>query len=431
MTSPALLDRLQYLAQLQTRAAGAVELQPLQPHQTPPPQPWDGWLIEAGRGAGKTAAIAQYVTDHINGPPCLPGNMPHKMVLVAPTIGDAVESAARHPICLKSLTPSGKLRQQVGGTIFSWPNGSEMKLLGVHTQDDVERLRAAGNNCLAWLEELATWRYLEDGFAQLQFGLRIGPRPHWVGSSTPKRRPPYRKVRDGKRVVLSHAETSDNPYLNEDRKAALYDLYDGTSLGAQELGGRLLDEVEGAFWTYAMIDQDRLRVVPNTLDRVVVGVDPPGGATEAGIVVAARVNDCPCGGARMPHAVVLADYSTAGSPDKWGRRAVQAFTDTTADRIVGEVNYGGDMVRHVIRTVDGSVPYADVRATRGKAIRAEPIAALYEQHRIHHVGVFPQLEEEQTAWTPDETWSPNRMDALVWALTELEIAKPPRRWAAV
>jgi phage terminase large subunit-like protein len=213
--------------------------------------------------------------------------------------------------------------------------------------------------------------------------------------------------------------------------ARLTARYEGTTLGRQELEGEVLTEVEGALWSTTLIERNRLswpdgtdhesRMAWARLRRVIVGVDPPGGATEAGIVVAASTSHCPCGGPRQPHALVLDDVSGRGSPDEWGTAAVEAYRRWRADRLVGEVNYGGDMVEKVVRSVDRSVSYKPVRATRGKAVRAEPIVALYEQGRVHHVGVFGDLESEQTTWRPDDSWSPNRLDALVWAVTELEL----------
>ena len=416
------LPRLKLLQELRRRTLGGVVMSELLPHQQPPDPIQTGWLIMAGRGAGKTAAIAKYVTDHVEGPACLEGLHPHRMALIGPTIGDAVESASRHPICLKSLRPEGHLSQRAGGTIFAWPNGAEIKLFGVHTKDDVERLRAGGNNCLVWVEEIAAWRYLQEGWDMMEFGLRVGPHPHWVGSSTPKTRPEFKSLVAASGVTVTNASTYDNPYLTEEFRVRLADRYEGTSMGRQEIYGELIEEAEGASWTVELIEDNRLEEVPE-LKRVVVAVDPPGGATEAGIVAAGlTVGACLCERSRenLPHVVVLDDLSLQPSgPEAWGSRAVDGFDQWEADRIVGEVNYGGDMVEHVVRGIRENVPFKSVRATRGKARRAEPVVALYEQRRVHHVGVFPALESELTTWVPEDNWSPNRLDALVWAVTEL------------
>jgi len=319
-------------------------LKPLQPHQLPPVGDWEGWLIQAGRGTGKTAGIASYITDHVmKGPSCIHGGrMPHKMALIAPTIGDAVESAERHPICLKSLTPAGRLQQRPGGTIFTWPNGSEIKLFGVHTKEDVERLRAGGNNCVCWVEEIAAWRRLDEGWDQMQFGLRIGPHPHWVGSSTPKRRKKFKEIVSDPHVVITRAHTDDNPYLDPSYRERLKRKYGDTALGRQELAGELIDEVEGALWKQDQIDMSRLRdeTVLN-LARLVIAIDPPGGATEAGIVSAGLIaGKCPCGVVdNLPHAAVVRDSSLFPSgPNHWASVAINDYHNQRADRLYGEVN---------------------------------------------------------------------------------------------
>lgn len=412
-------------------------LKELLPHQTPPDPIDEGWLIQAGRGAGKTAAMARYVTDHTKGPRCIDGPMPHKMALIAPTLGDAVESADRHPVCLRSLNPGGRLQTKPGGTIFTFPNGSEIKLFGTNTRRDVEHLRAGGNNCLVWVEELAAWPELEDGWDQMQFGLRIGPHPHWVGSSTPKNRPKFKEIIADPHHVITRATTNDNPFLEEGFRDRLHRLYGGTTKGRQEIGGELLGEVEGAAWKRAWIDGYRRSESPD-LAQVIVGVDPQGSAESGttGIVVAGRTKgNCSCGENldKLPHGFVLEDSSIASSPDGWARMSVSAFDRNNADRFAAERNYGGDMVESTLRTVWPSAPISIVTASRGKIIRAEPVAALYEQGRIHHVGAFPELEDEMTTYTVDEAWSPNRLDALVWAITELGMteSRTVRAWSAV
>jgi phage terminase large subunit-like protein len=407
--------------------AAKLPLKEVDDYQLPPSLPWDGWVFQAGRGSGKTAAMADYITKHVRGPACIPGVMPHKMALVAPTIGDAVESAARHPICLKTLTPSGRLQSKAGGTIFTWPGGSEIKLFGVHTKEDVERLRAGGNNCLVWAEELAAWRYLDEGYDQMQMGLRIGPHPHWVGSTTPKRRKKYVEIVGTPGIKRTYATTDDNKHLDKSVRERLYRMYGGTSKGRQELGGELLDTVKGALWTPARIDVDRMSEA-GTMARVVVGVDPQGseGVGMTGIVACGISKGiCPCGQwqDRLPHAFVLTDASLDASPAGWARQALDTLRAYQGDRIVAERNFGGDMVVSTIRNLEAGAPVDLVTASRGKVQRAEPIAALYEQHRVHHVGVHPDLEDEQTTYTQEDDWSPNRLDALVWSLTALGLSE--------
>ena len=432
------LELRRRLLALMDRAAGTTPLDiRLSPHQQPPSGDWEGWLIQAGRGSGKTAAMAKYVTKHINGPACIPGPMPHKMALIAPTIGDAVESADRHPICLKSLSPTGRLQQRPGGTIFTWANGSEMKLFGVNTREDVERLRAGGNNCLVWAEEIAAWRRLEEGWDQMEFGLRIGPHPCWVGSSTPKRRKRFKEIVEDPHIIVSRAHTDDNPHLDASFRERLHRKYGDTALGRQEIAGELLDEVEGALWKQDQIDASRLKAdIKLSFARVVVAVDPPGGATEAGIVTAGLIaGRCPCGSTdNLPHAAVIRDSSLFPSgPNHWATVAIGDYHDLHADHLYGESNFGGDMVLGTVRNVDHTVNADTVRASRGKIVRAEPVAGLYGdparpetwgRSRVHHVGVFPELEDEMTSFTQEEagSWSPNRLDACVWALTALGMA---------
>lgn len=427
----ALLERLYVLRDLLRQEQGAVIMGDLLPHQRPPEgapsKDWDGWLIQAGRGAGKTAGIASYVTEHVESQACMDGPMPHRLALVAPTLGDADESAERHPISLKTLRPEFQVSTSRKGTVGRWPNGSEIKLFGTNTKRDVDRLRAGGNNCLVWVEELAAWPMLEEAWSNLQLGLRIGPTPHWVGSTTPKMRPDYEQIASDPRIIVTRASLNDNPHLDQSFRDRIIRLYGGTTLGAQEIEGELLDEIEGALWDRQTIEDNRI-ARESDMTRVVVGVDPSGGRDAVGIVAAGKVvRDCICGDTtNLPHAIVLGDFTdTTGSPDKWSQATVDAFDATQADRVVGERNFGGDMVESVIRTKRKNISYKDVTASRGKAIRAEPVKALYEQRRVHHLGRFPELESEMVTWVPDESrWSPNRLDALVWAITELQLSGP-------
>lgn len=403
------------------------------PHQVPPDGDWYGWLLLAGRGAGKTDACARYVVDHVKGPPCLPGSTPHWIGIIAPTLGDAATSCVGGPSGLYAHDASAKMVQEPGGLVVRWPNGSKAKLFGAGTPEDVERLRSGGNRCLAWLEELAAWRHLDDCWAHMRFGLRTGSHPRWVGSTTPKPRMLIKKLANQEisRVVLAHATTNDNPHLPEDLKAELYDTYGGTALGAQELEGRIVEQDENALWQRANIERDRVRLdqVPN-LVRVTVGVDPSGGAGEQGIVVTGKYLEdviTPVDGAgpadhlrhrKVGHLFTLADYTVHKSPDGWGRRAVQAAVDFEADDIVVEVNYGGDMAVATINTAAQAmgipIPVRTVRASRGKRVRAEPVSALSAQAKDHHVGVFEQLEDQLCTWTQDMDYSPDRLDAKVW-----------------
>ncbi|WP_329336089.1 terminase family protein [Streptomyces sp. NBC_01352] len=419
-----------------------------QPHQIPPPGAWTGWLLMAGRGAGKSKACAEYVRQHVNGPACLPGPVPHWISIIAPTLGDGVTSMYEGPGGIRNADPGARLVQAPGGTVIRWPNGSQAKLYGSHTPEDVERLRAGGNSCLAVLEEFATWRYMEQTYDQLRFGLRSGPRPHWIAATTPKPRPLLKRMLAGeiRGIVHTHATMYDNPHLEQTVKDALEDTYAGTDIGAQELHGRLIDEVAEALWTRATLEETRVRAdeVPD-LTRISVGVDPSGGAGEQGIVVVGK------SGLLLPHALpgrsldpedallvraqaqerpqhhgfVLDDRSCKLSPDQWGRRAVQAAIDWEADEVLAETNYGGAMCVATLRTAAEAlgvdIPIRTVTATRGKVVRAQPVAALAAQGRWHMAGVFDELEDQLATWYPELGWSPDRLDAMVWPAWQLKL----------
>ena len=389
-------------------------------HQVPPDGAWDTWLLLGGRGSGKTAAAARYTHEHVTGPPCIrgvPGG--HRVAIIAPTFGDALEACVNGPSGLRSHDPAIRSVQTAGGTFVRWPGGAEAKLFGAYTPEDVERLRAGGNRCFAYAEELAAWRFLEPCWDHLQFGLRLGMHPRLVAATTPKPRALLKRLISDPTTTVTHATTHDNPHLSPGVRARLEARYGGTALGRQELQGLLIEEVEGALWTPAMLD-DR-RPAPQDLPRVVVAVDPSGGshdtADEQGIIVAGLGSD--------GRGYVLADRSCRLSPAGWGRRAVAAYQDFAADAIVVERNYGGDMAEAVVtgaaRDLDTTVTVKMVTASRGKRLRAEPIAALYEQRKVSHVETFDELEGQMLTWTPESGTSPDRLDALVWSLTELMV----------
>lgn len=288
-----------------------------------------------------------------------------------------------------------------------------------YSADQPERARGANLHGV-WSDELGSWRYEQTWHEGLVPALRKGENPRIVVTTTPRPTPLVRQLvgrRDGS-VHITRGPTWENAAnLSANALAELKRRYEGTRLGRQELEGELLDDIEGALWSRDDIDAARVtpEQVPD-LVRVVVAIDPAvtsgEDSDETGIVVV--------GESRDGHGYVLADYSMRGSPDACMRRAVRAYRDHAADSVVAETNNGGDFLGAVLRTVDPDVPYRTVRASRGKAIRAEPVAALYEQRRVHHVGSLPQLEDQLCTWTPDAPGSPDRMDALVWGLTELK-----------
>lgn len=410
------LARLEELRTLEIAKQTGADPIILEPHQEAPGGSWYTWVFQAGRGSGKTLACAKYFDRFMR------SNEGARGGIIAPTLGDAAESCVYGPSGLIAVNPFVRLRSRAGGTHAVWPNGSEAKLFGAYTKQDVERLRAGGNRHIFWAEELAAWRYLAEAWENMELGLRLGAWPHVVASSTPKPRPGYRKIVTDPETVVTRASIDDNPHLPAAQRTRLLRRYKGTRVEAQELRGELIEDVEGALWTYETIAVHR--VVPADvpqLVRVAVAVDPSGGDeegnSEQGIVVAGRGVD--------GHGYVLADYSCKLSPDGWGKAAVAAYQDHEADVVVGETNFGGDMViftvRVAARDIGVHVNVKKITASRGKLARAEPVSALYEQGKAHHVGEFPELESQQRTWTPDAGWSPDRLDALVWALTEVAV----------
>lgn len=402
-----------------------VDRPPLLPHQAPPSHPWDLWLLEAGRGAGKTEACSRYYAAWMRAHPGARGR------IIAPTFGDAVEACIQGPSGLKAIDPDVTWHAtDPGGAKVRWPNGSEALVFGTPTPRDVDRFRAGGNRHIDWWEELAanpqlnTTDRLQNAWDQAQLGLRLGDHPHTIASTTPRAGKKYRAIRGQAGTRLVHASLHDNPHTSPEWRAKMEQAYAGTRLGRQEIGGELLDDVEGALWTLALIEACRVPAVHRPdMSRVVVAVDPAVSNTadsdSTGIIVAGLGFD--------GDVYVLADRTCKASPRGWALRALRAFDEFEADRIVGEVNNGGDLVARNIEVERPMAPFQQVRASRGKQVRAEPVANLYGdpddlEHsvpRVHHVGEFPELEDQQTTWTPDSGESPDHLDALVWAVWAL------------
>lgn len=408
----------------------------LLPHQIPPDWDWYVWALFGGRGSGKTEGACREFLRRVHAQPL-------RTRIIGPTLGDVVESCIEGDSGILTMDPTARfLPSAIGGALVTWPNGSRARLIGTPTPKDVERLRAAGNVHLDWWEEFAANPQHEKAWAQAILGNRLGPHPLAIISTTPRVRPFLKKLLQRHTTALTTGKMDDNPHLTDEFRQEILDLYGGTRIGRQEIDGELLDDVEGALWKWAMIELAYADWVtareqhggqdPPTR-RVVVGVDPNASESgaECGIVVCGLTADGRRG-------LVLDDRSVSkASPAAWGRAAVDAYHDYAADRIVPEINNGGDMVAHTIRTIDPTVAIAGpggkgVRATRGKVIRAEPVVALYEQRRIMHTQHLPLLEDQLTTWTPDQD-SPDRLDALVWAFTELfalggKAPSPVRAW---
>jgi len=366
----------------------------------------------AGRGFGKTRVGAEDISDYAR------KYADVRVALVGKTSADCRDTMVEGESGLLSVLPPSALRggsvstawnRSLGEVFFS--NGAKAKCF---TAEEPDRLRGPQHH-RAWADELAAWKYPET-WDQLMFGLRLGAHPQAVVTTTPRPVDIVRKLLKAETTVKTFGSTYDNlANLAPAFAAQILAKYEGTRLGRQELMAELLDDVPGALWTLARIDALRLTAAPD-LARVVVAIDPAGGSEEhndeTGILI--------CGRDSAGHGYVLADRSCRAKPEQWATRAIAAYDEFGADRIVAEKNYGGDMVEATIRSVRRNVPVTIVTASRGKKQRAEPISALYEQSRVHHIGTdLELLEDQMTTWLPDGGRSPDRMDALVWALSEL------------
>jgi len=381
------------------------------PDQLPPSGTWQRWLILAGRGWGKTRTGAEWVRDRaLRDPGC-------RVALVARTAADVRDVIVEGESGILAVhAPGERPTWEPSRRRLTWPNGS---MATTYSADVPDQLRGPQHH-YAWADELASWER-PDTWDQLIFGLRLGITPQVVVTTTPRPTPIIRALLTAPGTVVTRGRTLDNrANLAPGVVADLQRRYGGTRLGRQELDGEVLTDTPGALWTWDRIDAARVTVAPQ-LRRVVVAIDPAvsagEGSDETGIIV--------CGIGFDGRGYVLEDASGKYSPDGWARRAVHLAAEHKADRIVAEVNNGGQLVEHTLRTVDRAVAYKAVHASRGKATRAEPVAALYEQGRVSHIGRLDALESQMTGWDPStSTKSPDRIDALVWALTELMVSAP-------
>ncbi len=418
-------ERAAFLEGLSGNALGALpwlwEVWAHPGHQIEPEGDWQTWVILGGRGAGKTRAGAEWIRAEVEGPtPGAPGRA-RRVALVGETIEQVRAVMVEGESGLMAVTPPDRRPDFLATRKkLVWPNGAEAMLVSAASP---EAMRGPQFDC-AWADELAKWRRCREAWDMLQFCLRMGERPRQVVTTTPRDNDVLVEIMEAPGTVVTRAPTEANrAHLAPDFLNRLKSRFGNTSLGRQELEGELVREVAGALWTPAMIDAARVNDVPD-LDRVVVGVDPPmtagPDADECGIVVAGLIRK---GEPGEWNVFVLADESRAGlGPAAWARVAAEAYRDHQADRLVAEVNQGGDLVETVVRQVDPHVSYRAVRATDGKRMRAEPVAALYEQGRVHHVGALPELERQMcrfVAGRGNGIKSPDRLDALVWAVTEL------------
>lgn len=387
------------------------------PEQLAPSGDWDIWLIMAGRGYGKTRTGAEWVREQVETERC------SRMALIAPTAADARDVMVEGESGILAISPpSNRPRYEPSKRRLTWTNGA---IATLYSGDEPDRLNGPQHDG-GWVDERSLFRY-DESWDMFMLGLRLGQKPRAVVTMTPRPTKAVRELLTLPNVVVTRGST----YANRSNLApsfftSIVRKYEGTRLGREQLLGEVLDDLEGALWTRAMIDDARVAAAPD-LVRVVVAIDPAvtsgEDSDETGIVVAGRGVD--------GEFYVLADVSCRLSADGWAQRAVAAYEEHKADRIIGEANNGGDLVEAVIRNVAGArrIAYTKVHASRGKAVRAEPVSALYEQGRVHHVGSFPSLEDQMCSFVPGAMdKSPDRADALVWAMTEL--AEPVKQFKA-
>ena len=390
--------------------------------QMPPESVWRVWLICAGRGFGKTRAGSEWVR-HI-----AEVDDEARIALVASSLGEAravmVEGESGILACCRNDDDAPLYEPSLRR--LTWPGGAQATL---YSAGEPESLRGPQHSH-AWCDEIAKWDNAADraiaAWDNLQLGMRLGDDPLVLATTTPRAVPIVRRLIEGGEsdVAVTRGSTYDNVDNLPDRfVAAMRGQYGRTALGRQELDGELLADVEGALWTRSMIERCREEMTGESMSRIVVGVDPPASSRgdECGIVVAGLTDD---GRAR-----VVADASIRRpSPERWAREVAIAMRVWKADRVVAEANQGGDMVESVLRAADFQMPIRLVHASRGKVARAEPVAALYEAGRVAHVGEFPALEDQMCGLLAGGDYvgpgrSPDRADALVWALTELMLGK--------
>jgi phage terminase large subunit-like protein len=398
-------------------------------NQFAPAGAWQTWLVLAGRGFGKTRTGAEWVRSQVCGSTPLAAGKCKHIGIIAETAKDARDVMVGdgrlpgegsgllqvHPKDFRPLYEPSKRR-------LTWPNGA---VASIYNGSEPDQLRGPQHDG-AWCDELAKWQYAQESWDQLQFGLRLGPNPQVLVSTTPR---PIKLLKDimlDPGTIITRGSTLDNTNnLAPQFVATIKRKYEGTRLGRQEIYAEMLDDVPGAMWSRERIDA--LRVALNQvppIKRIVVAIDPSvtsgEDADETGIICAGLGYD--------GHGYILEDVSGVMQPNDWATKSIALYHNRGADRIIGETNNGGDMIENTIRAISPNVSYRGVHASRGKAIRAEPISALYEQGRVHHVGAFAQLEDQMCAFTADfdrstAGYSPDRLDAMVWALTELMLGE--------
>ncbi len=394
----------------------------LPPVLTPLGAEWRVWVILGGRGAGKTRAGAEWVRAKALGIAPVASQPAARIALVGETIGDVRRVMVEGVSGLLAVhNDHERPRFEASKGQVVWPNGAVAEIFSAESPDGLRGPQFTA----AWCDELCKWRNAEATWDMLQFALRLGEVPQAVVTTTPRPLPLLKSILADAATVVTRAATSDNAdNLAPSFVVEMQRRYQGSLLGRQELDGEIIENFAGGLWRRDWIEDQRIDEAPE-LKTIVVAVDPPVTATAqsdaCGIVVAGRGED--------GRVYVIDDRTLQGrEPNVWARAARAAYRDHNADRVVAEVNQGGDLVVTVLKQIDAAMPVRTVRATRGKWLRAEPVAALYAEGRVVHVGRFNELEEQLCAFGTDGRVggrSPDRLDALVWAVTDLLIDPPP------
>lgn len=383
--------------------------------QLPPRSNWKTWLLLGGRGAGKTRAGAEWIHGLVHGYAPFCNQAVGIIALVGETLGDVREVMIDGISGLRNLGRGARPRYETSRKRLLWDNGA---VAYAFSSEDPESLRGPQFGG-AWCDEAAKWRHADETFDMLQFGMRLGENPRAMVTTTPKPTHFIRRLIASPTVMISHVKTRDNQEnLSPNFIATLEKAYQGTRLGRQELEGELLEDIEGALWQRDQLDGLKANM-PEQMRRICVAIDPPASShakSDACGIIVAGIDDDGIGW-------VIADETVQGvKPEQWAATAIAAFHRFKADTIIAEINQGGDMVTSVLRAVDAQIAVQTVRANRGKWVRSEPIAALYAQERVRHCKGLEALEDEMCTMTPNGKAggrSPDRVDALVWALNSL------------
>ena len=388
------------------------------PNQIAPDGNWTTWLILAGRGFGKTRTGAEWIRERVE------SGMSKRIALIGKTPADVRDVMIEGESGLLNISPPYNMpTYEPSKRRLTWDNGAIAQTFSSYEPD---QLRGSQFDT-AWADEMASWEYPEETWDNLMFALRLGEKPQVCVTTTPRPLQLLINLRDAKTTVLTKGTSYDNrENLNQQFFDSILSKYKNTRLGMQEIYAEILEESDNAMWKREWLDEGRLQEAPQELERVVVAIDPAvtskKTSDETGIIVAGKDSE--------GKFYVLNDSSARYTPSAWSEKAIMLYNQYECDKIIAEVNNGGQLVEHTLRTQSENVPYKSVHASRGNRTRAEPIASLYEQGKVHHVGNLERLENQLCNWEANSgDPSPDRLDALVWALSELSgSGNPSIRW---